>query len=135
MMGLIWLASTKEDAGDHEDNLQRHIPDLRNSRLDAKFYREVARLDLEQIGSEGGYVYWKMDENGLQLAIHGAKEFAEYTYPVHLDSNVTHLYFKVDSQEDFLEHLASLGVEPYSTDDVVVTVVDPDGRKVMFGTA
>ena len=34
-----------------------------------------------------------------------------------------------------LAHLASLGVAPCSTDDVVVTVVDPDGRKVMFGTA
>ena len=26
-------------------------------------------------------------------------------------------------------------VEPYSVDDVVVTVTDPDGRKVLFGTA
>ena len=103
--------------------------------LTARFYREVAGLDLEQIGSEGGYVYWKTDENGVQLAIHGAKEFAEYTYPARLESNVTHLYFRVGSQEEFLEHLASLGVEPYSTDGVVVTVVDPDGRKVMFGTA
>lgn len=103
--------------------------------LTAKFYREVAGLDLEQIGEEGGYVYWKIDANGVQLAIHGAKEFSDYTYPARSDSNVTHLYFKVASQEEFLEHLASLGIAPYGTDDVVVTVVDPDGRKVMFGTA
>lgn len=103
--------------------------------LTAKFYREVARLELEQIGSEGGYEYWKMDENGVQLALHSAKEFAEYTYPAFLDSNVTHLYFKIDSQEELLKHLAGLGVEPYGMDDVVVTVMDPDGRKVMFGTA
>ena len=106
-----------------------------NPTSTTKFYREVAGLDLEQVGSEGGYVYWKVDENGVQLAIHGAKEFADYTYPARSDSNVTHLYFKIGSQEEFLEHLASLGITPYSTDDVVVTVVDPDGRKVMFGTA
>ena len=31
--------------------------------------------------------------------------------------------------------LEQLGIEPYSVDDVVVTVTDPDGRKVLFGTA
>ena len=47
----------------------------------------------------------------------------------------THLYFKVESQEDFLERLRKLNIKPQSTDEVVVTVLDPDGRKVMFGTA
>jgi hypothetical protein len=31
--------------------------------------------------------------------------------------------------------LDSLGVSPFRVDDVVVTVVDPDGRNVMLGTA
>jgi hypothetical protein len=101
----------------------------------AKFYRTVANLELEEVGSPGGYVYWKADSNGLQLAIHDAKQFAEYTHPPRPDSNLTHLYFKIDNQPDFLGHLNNLGITPYTTDDVVVTVADPDGRKVMFGIA
>ena len=101
----------------------------------AKFYRSVANLELEEVGSPGGYVYWKADKNGMQLAIHDAKQFAAHTYPPRPDSNLIHLYFKVDSQPDFLGHLDSLGISPFAIDDVVVTVVDPDGRKVMFGIA
>ena len=101
----------------------------------AKFYRTVANLDLVEVGSPGGYMYWKTDSHGLQLAIHDAKQFAEYTHPPFPDSNLTHLYFKIDNQPDFLGHLNNLGISPHSTDDVVITVADPDGRKVMFGTA
>ena len=50
-------------------------------------------------------------------------------------SNLTHLYFKVEDQKAFLAHLKSLHIQPMSVDDVVVTIIDPDGRKVMFGTA
>ena len=103
--------------------------------LTAKFYREVAGMDLEQMGDSSSYVYWKLDKDGMQLAIHDAQKFAAYAFPSRLDSNVTHLYFRVDSQVRFLELLKQLDVALYSTDDVVVTVVDPDGRKVMFGTA
>lgn len=28
----------------------------------ARFYQDVAKLKLEKVGSEGGYVYWKIDE-------------------------------------------------------------------------
>jgi hypothetical protein len=101
----------------------------------AKFYQEVAGLELEQVGSADSYLYWKTDRNGLQLAIHDAAQFAEYTHPAHPESNLTHLYVKIEDQEQFLKHLKAVGISPYSTDDVVVTVVDPDGRKVMFGTA
>jgi hypothetical protein len=31
--------------------------------------------------------------------------------------------------------MEKLEIVPYATDEVVITVVDPDGRKVMFGTA
>jgi C4-dicarboxylate-specific signal transduction histidine kinase len=62
--------------------------------LTAKFYRDVAGLELEQIGDSEEYVYWKVDKAGLQ----------------------------------------ALRITPYATDDDVVTVADPDGRKVMFGT-
>jgi len=101
----------------------------------ANFYRDVAGLDLEEIGTPGVYLYWKIDRDGMQLAIHDAEKFASYAYPPLQESNLTHLYFKVDSQEDFLAHLGRLKIEPLVTDEVVVTVVDPDGRKVMFGTA
>jgi catechol 2,3-dioxygenase-like lactoylglutathione lyase family enzyme len=101
----------------------------------ADFYRDVAGLELERVGNANEYVYWRIDKNGVQLAIHDARAFAEYTNPAKLDSNVTHLYFKVDSQAGFLAHLKDLGAVPCSVDDVVVTVVDPDGRRVMFGTA
>lgn len=101
----------------------------------AKFYREVAGLDLEQVGAAPGYVYWRVDRNGFQLAIHGAKLFAAYTHPPQAQSNLTHLYFKIESQSAFLSQLTSQGIDPFATDDVVITIIDPDGRKVMFGTA
>ena len=47
----------------------------------AKYYREVASLELEEIGAPADYVYWKADSNGLQIAIHDARKFAEYAYP------------------------------------------------------
>jgi hypothetical protein len=71
----------------------------------ARFYRDVAELELEQIGSSGGYVYWKVDKAGLQLAIHDAGKFAKYTHPACPESNLTHLYFKIENQDQFLEHL------------------------------
>lgn len=101
----------------------------------ASFYRDIAMLELEQIGDAGEYVYWKIEIAGVQLAIHGAEQFSEYTHPPCAESNLTHLYFNIESQSQFLEHLRTLGLAPYATDDVVVTVEDPDGRKVLFGTA
>jgi len=101
----------------------------------ARFYRQVASFPVEAVGEEGGYVYWRLDRNGMQLAIHNAKAFASYAYPAVSGSNSTHLYFKIEDQKAFLAHLEGLGVSPLSVDDVVVTVADPDGRKVMFGTA
>lgn len=106
-----------------------------NPEKTVTFYRTVAGLDLEEIGSATTYRYWKSDKDGVQLALHDAQRFADYAYPARTDSNLTHLYFKVSSQPTFLEHLKSLNVAPLCTDEVVVTVVDPDGRKVMFGTA
>lgn len=101
----------------------------------ARFYIDVAGLELERVGTERVYVYWKVDRDGLQLAIHDAKAFSTYTHPVARASNVTHLYFKIADQAAFVAHLEALGVVPALVDDVVVTVADPDGRMVMFGTA
>jgi hypothetical protein len=106
-----------------------------NPQATAEFYKKVALFPLEAIGEEGGYIYWRLDRHGMQLAIHDAKAFAPYTYPPVPNSNLTHLYFKIEDQQAFLAHLHSVGVSPLAVDDVVVTVVDPDGRKVMFGTA
>ena len=100
----------------------------------ASFYEQVAGLSLERVG-EPGYVYWRMDADGVQIAIHDAKAFADYTHPANPGSNLTHLYFKIADQAAFLNHLRQLGVTPVAQDDVVVTVMDPDGRRVMFGTA
>ena len=105
-----------------------------NAAKTARFYREIACLELEQIGDETDG-YWKVDREGMQLTIHGAREFANYAYPPNMGSNLSHLYFKIENQAAFLGHLEKCMVKPYSTDDVVVTVEDPDGRKVMFGTA
>lgn len=101
----------------------------------AKFYERVAALPLEAVGTPGVYVYWRLDRDGMQLAIHDAKAFADYAHPPLAGSNLTHLYFKISDQKAFLAHLESLQVKPASVDDVVVTVRDPDGRNVMFGTA
>jgi len=99
----------------------------------ARFYRDVAGLDLEEIGD--GYRYWKLDRDGMQLAIHDAEAFADYAHPPLAGSNLTHLYFKIDDQAAFIARLQGLGVTPFAVDAVVVTLTDPDGRKVMFGTA
>jgi Glyoxalase-like domain len=101
----------------------------------AKFYRDIAKVELEQVGDATTHVYWKVDRRGMQLSIHDARQFAKFTHPPQPDSNLTHLYFKIENQNRFLAHLVSLGIEPYASDDVVITVEDPDGRKVMFGTA
>lgn len=101
----------------------------------ARFYEQVASLPLETVGTPGQYVYWRLDRDGMQLAIHEAKAFADYANPPLAKSNLTHLYFKIADQKAFLAHLKSFQIQPLSVDDVVVTVIDPDGRKVMFGTA
>ena len=106
-----------------------------NPEATARFYEQVALLPLETVGTKGQYVYWRLDRNGMQLAIHDAKAFAEYAFPALRGSNQTHLYFKIEDQQAFLAHLERLGISPWSVDDIVITVVDPDGRKVMFGTA
>lgn len=106
-----------------------------NPAATADFYRRVAALPLETVGEEGQYIYRRLDRDGVQLAIHHAKAFAPYTHPPLAGSNLTHLYFRIDDRKAFLGHLEALGIEPLSVDEVVVTVVDPDSRKVMFGTA
>jgi len=99
------------------------------------FYRDVAGLALETVGEGGAYVYWRIDVDGIQIAIHDANAFADYSHPALAGSNLTHLYFKIADLRAFLAHLDVLGLQPYAIDDVVVTVLDPDGRKVLFGTA
>lgn len=106
-----------------------------NPAKTAEFYRRVAGLPLEQVGTPGSYVYWRIDREGVQLAIHDAAAFAGYTHPPLAGSNVTHLYFNIHDRDGFLARLKELSIEPFALDDVVVTVEDPDGRKVMFGTA
>lgn len=106
-----------------------------NPEAAARFYEQVAQLPMEKVGAEGGYVYWRLDRDGMQLAIHDAKAFADYAHPALPNSNLTHLYFSIEDQPGFLAHLESLGFASYAKDDIVVTVVDPDGRKVLFGTA
>ena len=101
----------------------------------AAFYRDVAGPPIESVGAAGEYVYWRMDRDGMQIAIHDAAAFADHSHPPNPDSNVTHRYFTIEDQRAFVSHLDALGVTPVSVDDVVVTVIDPDGRRVMFGTA
>ena len=105
-----------------------------NPEAVARFYREVACLPIEEIRHES-YVYWKADQNGLHIAIHDAGKFSNYTYPANTQSNLTHLYFKIANSEEFLSHLEKMNIKPYCQDEVVITVLDPDGRKVMFGIA
>jgi catechol 2,3-dioxygenase-like lactoylglutathione lyase family enzyme len=106
-----------------------------NPEATAEFYMRAALLPLEAVGEQGEYTYWRLDRDGMQLAIHDAEAFAAYAHPPDSESNLTHLYFKIADHKAFLAHLDRLGVSPLAVDDVVITVVDPDGRKVMFGTA
>ncbi len=101
----------------------------------ARFYEQVALLTLETVGRSARCISWRVDRGGMQLAIHDAKAFADYAYPPLAVSNVTHRYFKIEYQKAFLTHLERLQIQPLAVDDVTVTVSDPDGRKVIFGTA
>lgn len=100
----------------------------------AHWYRKIARVPLEAAG-DSDYTYWRLDVGGMQIAVHDAAAFASYADPPNAGSNLTHLYFTIQDRDDFLAHLDRLGISPFNTDDVVVTVIDPDGRKVMFGTS
>ena len=106
----------------------------KNPATTAHFYREVAEFPLEEVDADG-YSYWRLDHGDIQMAIHDAAAFAEYAYPPVQESNLTHLYFQIENQAAFVERLGELGIDPVTIDDVVVTVTDPDGRRVMFGTA
>jgi predicted enzyme related to lactoylglutathione lyase len=101
----------------------------------AAFYERVAALPLEVVGSPGEYRYWRLDQDGMQLAIHDAGAFSTYAHPPVPGSNLTHLYFRIADRGAFLAHLDRLGIRSAFVDDVVVTVTDPDGRQVLFGTA
>lgn len=100
----------------------------------AAFYRDIAGLALTAAGDEE-YSYQRIDVDGIQIALHDAEAFADYTSPPHPASNLTHLYFRIADRTAFLDRLDAAGIIPVAVDDVVVTVADPDGRKVMFGTA
>ena len=100
----------------------------------AAFYRDVADLPLEAAGDED-YTYFVADVDGAQIALHGAEAFADYSFPPVAESNLTHLYFRIPDQAEFLERIRDAGTPLIAVDEVVVTVEDPDGRKVMFGTA
>lgn len=100
----------------------------------ARFYEQVALFPLETVGTPGQYIYWRLDRDGMQLAIHEAKAFADYAYPPLAGSNLTHLYFKIEDQKAFLAHLENLQVQPVAVDDVVVTVSDPEIEMGQIGT-
>src|SRR5699024_12531453 len=75
------------------------------------------------------------DVDGVQIALHGAEAFADYSFPPVAESNLTHLYFRIPDQAEFLERIRHAGTPLIAVDEVAVTVEDPDGRKAMFGTA
>lgn len=100
----------------------------------AAFYRDLAGLSLETAGNDD-YTYFVFEVDGVQIAFHGAEAFADYAFPPLPESNLTHLYFRIPDQQEFLERVQHLGAPLIEVDEVVVTVEDPDGRKVMFGTA
>ena len=103
----------------------------------AAFYRKIAGLPLTTEGDEE-YSYFVVEAGetgGVQLALHSAEAFADYAFPPVAESNLTHLYFRIPDQAEFLERIKNAGTPLVAVDDVVVTVEDPDGRKVMFGTA
>ena len=95
-----------------------------DAEVTADFYRDVAGVPLEAVGSDE-YTYWMLDLDGVQIALHDAKAFADYSFPPNPESNLTHLYFRIPDLQAFLNHVQDVGA----------TVEDPDGRKVMFGTA
>ena len=105
-----------------------------DAEVTADFYRDVAGVPLEAVGSDE-YTYWMLDLDGVQIALHDAKAFADYSFPPNPESNLTHLYFRIPDLQAFLNHVQDVGASLIDVDEVVATVEDPDGRKVMFGTA
>lgn len=100
----------------------------------AAFYRDLAGVPLEEAGDDE-YTYYRLEVDGIQIALHDAHAFADYSFPPNSESNLTHMYFRIEDQQAFLKDVRSVGAPLIDVDDVVVTVQDPDGRKVMFGTA
>ncbi|SMX71553.1 MULTISPECIES: VOC family protein [unclassified Brevibacterium] len=105
-----------------------------DSAKTAAFYRDLAGVPLEEEGNDE-YTYFVLEVEGVQVALHDAHGFADYSFPPNSESNLTHLYFRIEDQEAFLADVESVGAPLIDVDEVVVTVQDPDGRKVMFGTA
>jgi hypothetical protein len=101
----------------------------------AHFYRDIAGLPIEEVSNGSGSVYWRLDDGHIQIAIHEAHAFAAYAFPPLSASNLTHLYFQIADVPAFLAKLQEFGITPEEADDVVVTLVDPDGRRVLFGVA
>src|SRR5699024_11190960 len=65
----------------------------------AAFYRDIADLPLEATGDED-YTYFAADVDGVQIALHGAEAFADYSFPPVAESNLTHLYFRIPDQAE-----------------------------------
>lgn len=111
----------------------------RNPNRTAKFYLNIAGLKLQKIRHGDTPEHWEGHSQGIHFAIHNAKFFAKYTYPAVTKSNLTHLYFSISDVKQFNErlrkHKLRLFCPPESVaGETVMTVQDPDGRKVMFGT-
>ncbi|MCA9833964.1 MAG: hypothetical protein KC435_08470 [Thermomicrobiales bacterium] len=76
----------------HEHNHPRHFLTSDHPEENARFYRDVAGLAIESLGDPAEYLYWKVDDQNIQLAIHDAAAFADYTSPPLPDSSLTHLW-------------------------------------------
>ena len=129
LMASRHLARTARSAADYEEVYRRVL-----AEATAAFYRKIAGLPLTTEGDEE-YSYFVVEAGGVQLALHSAEAFADYAFPPVAESNLTHLYFRIPDQAEFLERIKNAGTPLVAVDGVVVTVEDPDGRKVMFGTA
>ena len=74
----------------------------------AAFYRKIAGLPLTTEGDEE-YSYFVVEAGGVQLALHSAEAFADYAFPPVAESNLTHLYFRIPDQAEFLERIKNAG--------------------------
>jgi lactoylglutathione lyase len=107
---------------------------LDNLEATVKFYREV--LGLEEVrrhksprGSELVFLKAPESEELIELCHYPASG------PVHVQADLTHLAFEVDSLEEFGKHLAKLGLKysdgPHLKDGGGIAFIDaPEGYEI-----
>lgn len=108
-----------------------------NPSVTARWYEKTLGIEFQKEAHEGP-THWACETGGMHFAIHNAKSFAKYCHPIR-KANATHLFFTISEIDRFLSKVKKMKLKPALPIEEVgrskmVTLRDPDGRMVIFGT-